>query len=226
MTRTTIDVRLSNVVKRYGDTVVLDGIDLTIAHGEFVVVLGRSGTGKSTLLNLVGGLDEPTSGEIELLGRNLRALSETQRAALRAHKLGFVFQFFNLIPTLTARENVELPLALNGVGRTLARQRAQALLEDLAVGTCADRFPDDMSGGEQQRVAIARALVHGPALVLADEPTGNLDIDTGNDVLALLRASCHAADATLVMATHSTDAVALADRVLSVTQSGVAERAP
>jgi len=224
MTQTTYAVRLTNVVKRYGNATVLDGIDLTVAHGEFVCILGRSGTGKSTLLNLIGGLDEPTSGTIELLGRNLSELDETRRASLRAHKLGFVFQFFNLIPTLTARENVELPLALNRVAQGSARQRAQALLDGLGVGGCASRFPDDMSGGEQQRVAIARALVHRPALVLADEPTGNLDIDTGSDVLALLRDSCRSADATLIMATHSSEARALADRVLGINQSAVSEQ--
>jgi putative ABC transport system ATP-binding protein len=224
MTQPTYDIRLENVIKRYGDTAVLDGVDLTIAHGEFVCVLGRSGTGKSTLLNLIGGLDEPTSGEIELLGRRLGDLDETRRAALRAHELGFVFQFFNLIPTLTARENVELPLALCGQSQAAAQTRAQALLNDLGVGDCAQRFPDDMSGGEQQRVAIARALVHRPAVVLADEPTGNLDIDTGNDVLALLRDSCRSANATLVMATHSHEAVELADRVLGISQSIVTEQ--
>lgn len=217
------DVRLERVGKTYGDTVILDHVDLAIEHGEFVVILGRSGTGKSTLLNLMGGLDEPTSGRVCLLGRDLATLSESERSRLRAHEVGFVFQFFNLIPTLTAHENVELPLALTGTPDARARDRARELLVELGVAACADRFPDELSGGEQQRVAIARAIAHAPAVVLADEPTGNLDLETGRAVLELLHGLCRARGMTLVMATHSDEVVRLADRVLTISRATLGE---
>ena len=223
MTQRNTDVRLEGVGKSYGDTIVLSGIDLTIDHGQFVVVLGRSGTGKSTLLNLIGGLDEPTQGRVLLLDQALPELSETQRSMLRARKLGFVFQFFNLIPTLTARENVELPLALNGVPKPRAREHARSLLRELELAACADRFPDELSGGEQQRIAIARAVVHDPEVVLADEPTGNLDLETGRIVLEMLNDICRHRGTTLVMATHSDEVVAIADRVLSISNSSLEE---
>jgi len=223
MAQATIDVRLTEVVKRYADAIVLDHVNLEIAHGEFVAILGRSGTGKSTLLNLIGGLDAPTGGTIEVLGQALSQLDETACAAMRARRLGFVFQFFNLIPTLTAQENVELPLALNETSRAQAQRRARSMLEKLGLGDCDQRFPDDLSGGEQQRVAIARAIVHEPAIVLADEPTGNLDSDTSADVLALLREMCRDTGASLIMATHSTEAAALADRVLVIEHGVVVE---
>ena len=202
---------------------MLSNIELTIEHGQFVAVLGRSGTGKSTLLNIIGGLDEPTQGRVLLLGQALRDLSETERSILRARKLGFVFQFFNLIPTLTAQENVELPLALNGIAKSRAREHALALLSELELGRCADRFPDELSGGEQQRIAIARAIAHDPEIVLADEPTGNLDLETGKIVLQLLNDICRRRGATLIMATHSDEVVAIADRVFSVSNSGLEE---
>jgi putative ABC transport system ATP-binding protein len=224
MTRQDVDVQLEGVAKSYGDIVVLAGIDLAIHHGQFVAILGRSGTGKSTLLNLIGGLDDPTRGRVYLLGQALATLSETQRSMLRARSLGFVFQFFNLIPTLTARENVELPLALNGIPKLRARERARALLGELDLAGCADRFPDELSGGEQQRIAIARAVAHEPAIVLADEPTGNLDLDTGRIVLELLNNICRGRGTTLIMATHSDEVVAIADRVLRVGSSGLEER--
>jgi putative ABC transport system ATP-binding protein len=220
---TAADVRLERVGKTYGDTVILDRLDLVIEHGEFVVILGRSGTGKSTLLNLMGGLDEPTDGSVFLLGRNLATMSESERSLLRAHEVGFVFQFFNLIPTLTARENVELPLALTGTPDVRARDQARKLLAELGVAACADRFPDELSGGEQQRVAIARAIAHRPAIVLADEPTGNLDLETGHAVLELLHGLCRARGMTLVMATHSDEVVRLADRVLTISHASLSE---
>jgi len=223
MTQRHTDVRLEDVGKSYGETIVLSGIELAIEHGQFVAVLGRSGTGKSTLLNIIGGLDEPTQGRVFLLGHALPELSETERSILRARKLGFVFQFFNLIPTLTARENVELPLALNGVAKCRARAHARTLLRELELDRCADRFPDELSGGEQQRIAIARAVAHDPEIVLADEPTGNLDLETGKLVLQLLNDICRRRGATLVMATHSDEVVAIADRVFSVSNSGLEE---
>jgi len=209
-------VDLVDVEKRYGDQVVLQQASVSIARGEFVVVVGRSGSGKSTLLRLIGGLESPDRGTVSLGGKNLTSLSETGRANLRRTSLGFVFQFFNLIPTLTVAENVELPLALNGVARADARRRGLALLDELDVARCAERFPEEISGGEQQRVAIARAVVHEPKLVLADEPTGNLDLETASHVLALLEATCRRRRATLVMATHSREVSGTADRVLSI----------
>ena len=217
------DVRLIGVSKAYGDSPVLTDVDLEVSHGEFIVVLGRSGTGKSTLLNLIGGLDEPARGEVHLLGRQLSALTETQRAALRAEKLGFVFQFFNLIPTLTARENIELPLAINATPKREGLQRARELLSELGLTDCDDRFPEELSGGEQQRVAIARAIAHDPAVILADEPTGNLDIETGKAVLALLYEICRRRGTTLIVATHSDEVLELADRVLTISNAQLEE---
>jgi len=216
-------IELRGVVKRYGTQVVLAGASARIEPGEFVVVLGRSGSGKSTLLRLIGGLESPDGGAVRLDGRDLVGLAETARAKLRRSSLGFVFQFFNLIPTLTAGENVELPLALNGVRGENARRRSTGLLAELGVAGCADRFPEEISGGEQQRVAIARALVHEPKVVLADEPTGNLDLETARHVLELLKATCRRRRATLVMATHSREAAALADRVLTIRDGGIEE---
>ncbi|HEY8519579.1 MAG TPA: ABC transporter ATP-binding protein, partial [Gammaproteobacteria bacterium] len=183
-------VALRDVVKRYGSTVVLDRASLAIGAAEFVVVVGRSGSGKSTLLRLLGGLESPDEGRVVLEGRDVARLDEPERAKLRRRRLGFVFQFFNLLPTLTVRENVRLPLALNGLDGAQAEARVTELLDELGIPDCGDRFPEELSGGEQQRVAIARAVVHEPALVLADEPTGNLDLDTATRVLELLEQSC------------------------------------
>ena len=223
MTMEVLDVRLADVGKQYGRSIVLENVRLQVTRGEFVIILGKSGSGKSTLLNLVGGLDEPTHGSVQVLGHDLESLDETERARLRASKLGFVFQFFNLIPTLTAAENVELPLALNGVARRAARRRAAAVLDELELAGCGQRFPDELSGGEQQRVAIARAIVHEPGLVLADEPTGNLDQETGSHVLDLLDDICRRRGTTLLMATHSNEALSRADRVLKIGERTIGE---
>jgi putative ABC transport system ATP-binding protein len=220
-------VELRGVTKTYreGDTTraVLVGVDARIRRGELCVLIGRSGSGKSTLLNLIGGIDVPTSGEIVVDGTDLARSSEGARTMFRRHHVGFVFQFFNLIPTLTVNENVELPLALNGVRREDARRRCSALLEELDVAACAARFPEEISGGEQQRVAIARALVHEPKLVLADEPTGNLDLETARHVLTLLQTTCRRRQTTLIMATHSREATELAERVLSIRNCKIEE---
>jgi putative ABC transport system ATP-binding protein len=217
-------VELLAVTKSYGAQPVLERADLTIARGEFVVIVGRSGSGKSTLLRLIGGLESPDTGVVRVAGRDLGALTERERALLRRSTLGFVFQFFNLIPTLTVAENVELPLALNGVARAEAQRRTRELLTELDVERCARRFPDEISGGEQQRVAIARAVVHEPTVVLADEPTGNLDLETAGNVLELLQATCRRRQATLIMATHSREVAGLADRVLVIRNSVVEEQ--
>jgi len=223
MTSPMVDVRLRGVTKTYNGHAVLDAIDFEVEHGQFVVIFGRSGTGKSTLLNLIGCLDDATRGEIQILGTAIGQLNEAQRAGLRARKLGFVFQFFNLIPTLTARENIELPLAINRVPKSALRARSGDLLRELGLCHCANRLPDELSGGEQQRVAIARAIAHEPAIVLADEPTGNLDLDTGRTVLELLDQLCRSRGTTLIMATHSDEVVGRADRVITINNASLAE---
>jgi putative ABC transport system ATP-binding protein len=209
-------IELRAVCKSYGTQTVLDRADAVVERGEFVAIVGRSGSGKSTLLKLIGALSQPDSGSIRHGDHDLARMSETERTLFRRRELGFVFQFFNLVPTLTVRENVMLPLALNRVPRSAAGDRANALLRTLGLDACADRLPDQLSGGEQQRVAIARALAHTPSLVVTDEPTGNLDTDTAEEVLELLVSSCREHGATLIMATHNREAAARADRVLRI----------
>jgi putative ABC transport system ATP-binding protein len=220
-------VELRGVTKTYreGDTTrpVLVGVDATIRRGELCVVVGRSGSGKSTLLNLIGGIDVPTSGEIVVDGTDLARSSEGARTLFRRHDVGFVFQFFNLIPTLTVEENLRLPLELNGRPRDAARERAAALLAEVGLGDRGPAFPEHLSGGEQQRVAVARALVHEPLLVLADEPTGNLDLDTGHRVLELLDRLTRRAGRTMVMATHSPEVMGLADRTFRLLDGRLVE---
>jgi putative ABC transport system ATP-binding protein len=219
-------VELDEVSKSYGAQPILERASLTVARGELVVVVGRSGSGKSTLLRLIGGLESPDRGVVRVDGRDLGTMSESDRALLRRTTLGFVFQFFNLLPTLNVGENVELPLALNDVSPTEARARSRALLDELGLAGCADRFPEELSGGEQQRVAIARALAHEPKLVLADEPTGNLDLETAGHVLELLKSSCRRRNATLVVATHSREVAGHADRVVAIRQGRIEAPAP
>jgi putative ABC transport system ATP-binding protein len=181
--------------------------------GELVAVMGPSGSGKSTLLTLAGGLDTPTSGAVRVEGVDLAALGQKGRAAMRRTSIGYVFQDFNLIPALTAVENVALPRELDGAGARVARQAAGAALAEVGIGELADRFPDEMSGGQQQRVAIARAIVGERRLILADEPTGALDSETGEDILRLIRARCDAGAAG-VLVTHEARHAAWADRVV------------
>jgi putative ABC transport system ATP-binding protein len=209
-------IELAAVCKSFGSQVVLDHADAVFEPGEFVAIVGRSGSGKSTLLKLIGALNSPDSGTIRHGSHVLTRMSEAELTLFRRRELGFVFQFFNLVPTLTVRENVVLPLALNRVPRAAAAQRAGDLLGRLGLAACADRLPDELSGGEQQRAAIARALAHEPRLVVTDEPTGNLDAETAEEVLDLLVASCRAHGATLIMATHNRDAAARAGRVLRI----------
>ena len=216
-------IQLVNINKNYGNHIVLSNCNLAIKNGEFVVVIGRSGSGKSTLLNLIGGLEKPTNGEIKVSGNSLTNLNEEELSKLRCQKLGFVFQFFNLIPTLTVLENIRLPMALNRIAKKKAIERARALLKELGLSGFDHRFPEELSGGEQQRVAIARALAHKPDIVLADEPTGNLDLDTANEVLELLNDTCRRRGTTLIMATHSREVIGLADRVFSIHGSDLKE---
>ena len=213
-------IRLERVSKAYRPDgrgpLVLDDVSALIEPGEFVVLVGRSGSGKSTLLNLIGSMDVPSSGEIWLDDIALTTLDETARALLRRRRIGFVFQACNLIPTLTVAENLLLPLELNGRLGNAATLRVRELLAPVALAGSESRIPEELSGGEQQRVAIARALVHEPELVLADEPTGNLDLETATEVLALLDCLCRGSGTTLVMATHSREVIGLADRVLVI----------
>ena len=208
---------LSGVTRehRQGETVVpaLRGVDLSVSLGELVAVMGPSGSGKSTLLQLAGGLDTPTAGRVLVEGRDLAELSRTQLAAVRRRSVGYVFQDLNLLPSLSAVENVALPLELDGVRGGLARRAARGALEEVGLGALAGRFPDEMSGGQQQRVAIARALVGPRRLVLADEPTGALDSATGEEVLRILRERCEAGAAG-VLVTHDARHAAWADRVV------------
>ena len=193
---------------------VLEAVDLDIQEGEFLVLLGKSGSGKSTLLNLLSGIDQADSGSVVIDNTDITHLDERRLTLFRRQHLGIIFQFFNLIPTLTVLENVTLPLELSG--QTGGEKRAHALLDAVGLDSRAHDFPDKLSGGEQQRVAIARALVNQPALVLADEPTGNLDEETGKQILALLLELTRDAGRTLVMATHNPEIVPLADTVCQI----------
>lgn len=200
---------------------VLEGVELDIARGEFVVLLGRSGSGKSTLLNLISGIDVADSGSIDIAGTPLHVVGEQERSLFRRRHIGFVFQFFNLLPTLTVAENVCLPLQLNGLDEDT--NKVTELLARIGLENRADSFPDRLSGGEQQRVAIARALAHDPDLILADEPTGNLDVAIGRDVLSLLEDLARKQGKTTLVATHSHEVAAAADRVLRVVDHALVE---
>jgi putative ABC transport system ATP-binding protein len=193
---------------------ILRGIDLDIEAGEQIALLGQSGSGKSTLLHLLGGLDTPSSGRILFDGVDLAGLGEPARSLWRRRHVGFIYQFFNLIPTLTVLENVLLPLELNGVAEASARETALDLLAEVGLENRADSWPDRLSGGEQQRVAIVRALIHQPQLVLADEPTGNLDHATGEQALDLLDSLVRAQGRTLILVTHSAEVARRADRIV------------
>jgi putative ABC transport system ATP-binding protein len=213
-------VRLNGLSKSFQEggraRAVLRDANAEFARGESVAILGKSGSGKSTLLNLISGIDLVDSGDIWVNGQQLTTLNERQRTLFRRQNIGFVFQFFNLIPTLTVWENVLLPLELAGVDNGQARHQAEVLLDAVGLLDRRDTFPDRLSGGEQQRVAIARALVHDPLLVLADEPTGNLDEETGRQVMALLDRLTRQNGKNLILVTHSGEAAAYADRVLTL----------
>lgn len=193
---------------------------MSVAAGELLSIMGPSGSGKSTLLHLLGALDTPSTGDVFFHGQNLRAMSDRQRSLLRRTRIGFVFQFFNLIPTLRANENVALPLFLSGLRRSKALARAQASLERVGLVHRAEHFPEEMSGGEMQRVAIARALVTEPEAILCDEPTGNLDSKTSQGILELLRSLPEAGKRSLVMVTHDRKAADIGDRLVHI-QDGV-----
>ena len=221
-------VRIEQISKFFSEgrqnRLVLDNVQAEFAEGEFVALLGRSGSGKSTLLNLMSGIEKPDGGDIWINEVAITRLTERERTLFRRDHIGFVFQFFNLIPTLTVLENITLPQELAGTKETAVRPHAMHLLDQIGLADRCDTFPDKLSGGEQQRVAIARALAHDPMLVLADEPTGNLDEETGERVLNLLIDLTRGAGKTLIMATHSPDVVPFADRVIEVHNGRLVEK--
>jgi len=201
----------------------LAGVDFTVRKGEFVAIMGPSGSGKSTLLHLLGGLDRPSSGEVTLAGKRLSVLNDNQSTLARRHNVGFVFQFFNLLPTLTAEENITLPVIIDGKDPRQYADRLNHLLELVGLSDRRRHRPDQLSGGEQQRVAIARALITEPAIVLADEPTGNLDTKTGSTIMGLLRLSCDQLGQAIVEVTHDPRAAAYADRVVFLRDGNVVQ---
>ena len=205
---------VEGLVKRFGARTVLDGLGLDVAAGEYVAIVGESGSGKSTLLNLIAGLDLPDAGSVAVDGANLAAMNDERRTLTRRAKVGFVFQSFHILPHLSVEQNVELPLVLLGIATEARIARVAELLAAVGLGDRAASMPRELSGGELQRVAVARALVHRPALVLADEPTGNLDPDTAQTVLRLLARETRSRGAGGVLVTHSEVAAQSADRVM------------
>jgi putative ABC transport system ATP-binding protein len=218
-------ISLTGVSKHYigkRKVVALDSIDLRIGRGEMVSIVGPSGSGKSTLLNLIGGLDRPTSGEIAIDGQPMAALSDDGLTRLRRDKIGFIFQFFNLLPSLTCVENVALPLHLKGLPRKEIDERARELLELVRLEQRFDHLPDELSGGERQRVAIARALAFQPPVLLADEPTGNLDTHTGADILDLIRDLHQRLKSTIVVVTHDRNVAQSCERTVTLRDARIA----
>ena len=216
------------VTKSFGSghraVTAVNGVTMTVADGEFVTIAGRSGSGKSTLMNLLGGLEQPTSGSIEVSGEEITRFSGRQLTDYRARGVGFVFQSYNLVPNLTAAENVMLAMELLGVGRSERRKRARELLEQVELtGNKQSRRPGKLSGGEQQRVAIARALANKPRLILADEPAGNLDSQTADTIIGLLRTLAHAEDTTVLVVTHDLSLAERSDRAFHLTDGRLDE---
>ncbi|MBI2485580.1 MAG: ABC transporter ATP-binding protein [Deltaproteobacteria bacterium] len=213
-------VRLDQITKFYEEgnsrIEILQSVTNEFIAGKFSVLLGKSGSGKSTLLNLISGIDTPSSGDVWIGDTPITRISERGRTIFRRDRIGIIFQFFNLIPTLSVLENVTLPLELGGHAKTKSRLRAMAILERIGLENRSNAFPDRLSGGEQQRVAIARAIAHDPDLVLADEPTGNLDVETGKQVLSILIQLTRDTGKTMIMATHSADVISLADDVYNI----------
>jgi len=211
-----MNIQITSLTRAFGNTRVLDGVNLTIAQGECVALVGRSGAGKSTLLHLLAGIDAPDAGGVRYDDVDLTALDEDRRTAFRRQHLGLVFQSYNLVPSLSALDNLRLPLELNGMSARAARTEAAAMLQRLDLSELAERYADQLSGGQQQRVAVARALVHKPGVLLADEPTGSLDSDNAAAVMRLLIGACRERGASLVIATHAQEVMGQADRLLRI----------
>ena len=221
-------IEMRALTKRYNEgsesRLVVQQADAEIHRGEFVALAGPSGSGKTTLLNLISGIDTPTGGEVLIDATPVTRLSEKERTLFRRKNIGFVFQFFNLIPTLSVQENLLLPLQLNSFPAEESRERISNLLEQVEMADRLDSYPDRLSGGEKQRVAIARALVHDPPLILADEPTGNLDADTGTVIMSLLKSLIEGSGKTMVVVSHSDMVVGMADRVLAMEDGMLVDR--
>lgn len=219
---------LEHLNRHYDDAgakqLVLRDVSLTIAQGESVALLGRSGSGKSTLLNLISGIDMPDAGKVKVDGQDLTALNEHKRTLFRRKNIGFIYQFFNLVPSLTAQENIEFTLELNGFSAADISQKVKALMAELDIADKAARYPAQLSGGEQQRVAIARALIHQPKIVLADEPTGNLDARTGHSILQTLHKLLKEHNSILLLVTHSLEVANSADRIITLEDGYLQER--
>ena len=218
-------LQTTDLKKYYGEkpniTKALDGVSLSVEHGEFVAIVGTSGSGKSTLLNMIGGLDVPTSGKVIVDGRDLSTLKDEQLTIFRRRKIGFIFQNYNLVPVLNVYENIVLPVELDG--DQVDKNYMQEVVRMLGLDDKLNNMPNNLSGGQQQRVAIARALVSKPAIVLADEPTGNLDSRTSSDVLGLLKVSSQKFHQTLVMITHNNEIAQLADRIIRIEDGKISE---
>lgn len=220
-------IELRNLTKTYSEglveNIVLNDVNLTAYQGELIILLGRSGSGKSTLLNLISGIDLPSIGEVLISNQNLVQISEQQRTIFRRKHIGFIFQFFNLIPTLTVEENLLLPLELNNKNGKAAQNLALEMLDNVGLRNRTSSYPDRLSGGEQQRVAIARALIHDPSIILADEPTGNLDDETGRQIIDILDRLVRKNNKTMIMATHSQEVIGRADRIFSIREGKLVE---
>jgi putative ABC transport system ATP-binding protein len=218
-------LELKNVSKSYfeGNSkhFVLNDLKLNVSKGEIIILLGKSGSGKSTLLNIISGIDIPDSGSVVIDGTDITKLSEKERTLVRRNKVGFIFQFFNLIPTLTVKENLLLPLELTGTNNT--EEKINSILSEVGLANRANTYPDKLSGGEQQRIAIARALIHNPDIILADEPTGNLDYETGLQIVDLLDRVVKKKGKTMIMVTHSKDVIGLADKIYSLKDGKLSE---
>ena len=218
-------LELKNVSKSYFEGnikhAVLRNLNLNVSNGEIIILFGKSGSGKSTLLNIISGIDVPDSGSVSIDGTDITKLSEKERTLVRRNKIGFIFQFFNLIPTLTVKENLQLPLELNNDDNQ--EERIKSILTEVGLLDRANTYPDKLSGGEQQRIAIARALIHNPDIILADEPTGNLDYETGLQIVDLLDRVVKKKGKTMIMVTHSKDVIGLADKIYSLKEGKLTE---
>lgn len=222
-----IAVHCEGITKNYGSgpaqIAALRGIDLDVHRGELLMIVGPSGCGKTTLISIISAILNQDTGQCEVLGHDLTSLGPDERVRFRGASIGFVFQVFNLLPALTARENVAVPLLIQGKPRKLAIEQAQAVLESVGLASRTDALPGQLSGGEQQRVAIARALIHGPKLIVCDEPTGSLDHKTGHAMMALLRGAARNQDRTLIVVTHDNRILEFADRIARMDDGRIVE---